>query len=161
MKKQFLEAGRIVSTHGTRGEVKIQPWADEAAFLTRFKTFYLNEKPVKVRSCHVQKTMVVASLEGVDDINTAMTLKDSILFINRDDVTLPEGVFFEQDLLGCRVVDEENTELGVLADILEEPAAAVFVVKGKREILVPNVPAFVLEKNPEAGFIRVRLIEGM
>ena len=161
MKKQFLEAGRIVSTHGTRGEIKIQPWADEPAFLTRFKTFYLNEQPVKVRSCYVQKTMVVASLEGVDDINTAMTLKDRILFINRDDVALPEGVFFEQDLLGCRVVDEADTELGVLADILEEPAAAVFVVKGRREILVPNVPAFVLEKNPEAGFIRVRLIEGM
>lgn len=161
MKKQYLEVGRIVGTHGVRGEVKIQPWADEAAFLTHFKRFHLDGEPIGVRECRVHKSLVITSLEGVDDVNAAMALKEKILFIDRDDVILPEGTVFLQDILGARVVDEAGQELGVLEDVLEKPAASVFVVRGRREILIPDVPAFILKKDADAGLIVVRLIEGL
>ena len=161
MKKQYLEAGRIVNTHGVRGEVKIEPWADDADFLTRFKTFYLDGQPVKVRSCRVHKTMCIAALAGIDDVNAAMSLKGKVIFIDRKDAKLPKGTVFIQDILGARVVDEQGTELGVLAEVLPAPAASVYVVKGEREILIPDVPAFILDKNADEGVITVRLIEGM
>ncbi len=161
MKKQYLEAGQIVNTHGVRGEVRIQPWADEAAFLTRFRRFYMDGRPVGVRSCRVHKDMCVAALEGVDDVNAAMVLKGKVLFIDRDDAHLPAGTVFLQDILGARVVDEAGTELGILDDVMAEPAASVLVVKGEREILIPDVPAFVLKKDPDAGLVTVRLIDGM
>ena len=163
MKKQYLEAGRIVNTHGVRGEVRIEPWADDASFLTRFKRFYWDEgkTPVKVRSIRVHKTMCIAALEGVEDVNEAMTLKGRVLFIDRDDAKLPRGTVFIQDILGARVVDEDGTELGVLADVLPAPAASVYVVRGAREILIPDVPAFILDKDAENGVVTVRLIEGM
>ena len=41
MNEKYLETGKIVSTHGIKGEVKVLPWADSPEFLTRFKTFYL------------------------------------------------------------------------------------------------------------------------
>ena len=63
--------------------------------------------------------------------------------------------------MGARVVDEQGNELGELADIMELPASNVYVVRGEREILIPAVPEFVLERNIDEGFIRVRLIEGM
>ena len=56
MKKPFLEAGQIVSTHGVRGDVKVMPWADDPEFLLDFDTVYLGGKPVRVQSCRVQKT---------------------------------------------------------------------------------------------------------
>lgn len=161
MKKQYLEAGRIVNTHGVRGEVRIEPWADEAAFLTRFKRFYMDGQPVKVRSCRVHKTLCIASLEGVDDVNAAMALKGKVIFIDRKDAKLPKGTVFLQDILGARVVDEDGNELGVLEQVLPAPAASVYVVKGEREILIPDVPAFILEKDADKGVITVRLIEGM
>lgn len=161
MKKRFLEAGRIVNTHGVRGEVKIEPWADEAAFLTRFKQFYLDGAPVRVRSCRVHKGMAVASLDGVDDLNAAMALRDKVVFIDRADACLPEGTVFVQDLLGARVVDEAGNDLGVLEDVMDEPAAPILVVRGEREILIPDVPAFVLKKDAERGVLTVRLLEGM
>jgi len=161
VKKQFLEAGRIVNTHGVRGEVKIEPWADDAAFLTRFKRFYMDEKPIRLRSCRVHKSMVIASLEGIDDVNAAMELKGRVIFINRDDVKLPAGTVFRQDILGARVVDEQGAELGVLEDVLDAPAQSILVVRGEREILIPDVPAFVLKKDADAGVVTVRLIEGM
>ena len=54
MKKPFLEAGQIVSTHGVRGDVKVMPWADDPEFLLDFDTVYLGSKPVRVQSCRVQ-----------------------------------------------------------------------------------------------------------
>ena len=161
MKKQYLEAGRIVNTHGVRGEVKIEPWADDAAFLTRFSRFYLDGKPVRVLSCRVHKTMCVAALEGIDDVNDAIPLKGKVLFIDRDDAKLPAGTVFIQDILGARVVDETGHELGTLEDVIPEPAASVYVVRGEREILIPDVPAFILDKDADNGVVTVRLIDGM
>ena len=161
MKKRFLEAGQIVNTHGVRGEVRIQPWADEAAFLTRFRRFYLDGAPVRVRSCRVHKEMCVAALEGVDDVNAAMALKGKVIFIDREDARLPAGTVFLQDIIGAKVVDESGAELGILEDVMSEPAASVLVIRGQREILVPDVPAFVLKKDADAGVVTVRLIDGM
>ena len=53
MPKQFLECGKIVTTHGVRGEVKVQPWCDGPEFLRQFTTFYLDAaggRPVRVQS---------------------------------------------------------------------------------------------------------------
>ena len=161
MKKQRLEAGQIVNTHGVRGEVRIQPWADEAAFLTRFRRFYMDGKAVKVLSCRVHKTMCIAALEGVDDVNAAMALKGKVIFIDRDDVKLPEGTVFLQDIFGAKVVTQDGDEIGVLQDVLPAPAASVLVVRGEREILIPDVPAFVLSKDADNGIVTVRLIDGM
>ncbi len=161
MKKQYLEAGQIVNTHGVRGEVRIQPWADEAAFLTRFRRFYMDGRPVKVRSCRVHKEMCIAALEGVEDVNAAMALKGKVIFIDRDEAKLPPGTVFLQDIIGAKVVDEAGHTLGVLEDVMPEPSASVLVVKGDREILIPDVPAFVLKKDADAGVVTVRLIDGM
>ena len=161
MKKRYLEAGQIVNTHGVRGEVRIQPWADEAAFLTRFRRFYMDGAEVKVRSCRVHKDMCIAALAGVDDVNAAMALKGKIIFIDREDAHLPAGTVFLQDIIGAKAVDEDGHELGVIDDVMSEPAASVLVIKGRREILVPDVPAFVLKKDADAGVVTVRLIEGM
>ena len=150
-----------MNTHGVRGEIRIQPWADEAAFLTRFRRFYIDGAEVKVRACRVHKTMCIAALEGVEDVNAAMALKGKIIFIDRDDAKLPAGTVFLQDILGARVVDEQGAELGILEEVLPEPSASVLVVRGEREILVPDVPAFVLNKDADNGVVTVRLIDGM
>ena len=150
-----------MNTHGVRGEVRIQPWADEAAFLTRFRRFYIDGKEVKVRACRVHKGMCIASLEGADDVNAAMALRDKVIFIDREDARLPAGTVFLQDIIGARAVDESGRELGTVEDILSEPAASVLVIRGEREILVPDVPAFVLKKDADAGVVTVRLIDGM
>lgn len=161
MKDQYLECGRIVNTHGIRGEVKIVPWADSPEFLCGFSTLYIDQVPVKVRSARVHKGNVIALLEGVDDVNAAMLLKNKTVCIDRDDAELPEGAFFLADIIGLDVVDEDGRKLGVLKDILSPSLQQVYVVEGDREILIPAVPEFILETNVDGGYIRVRLIEGM
>lgn len=160
-KKQYLEIGQIVNTHGIRGEVRIQPWADSPEFLLRFKTFYIDGAPVRVRAARVHKGCVIALFDGVEDVNAAMGLKNKTLCIDRADARLPKGSFFLADILGARVVTEDGAELGALADTLDLPGQRVYVVRGEREHLIPAVPEFILHTDADAGVITVRLIEGM
>ncbi|NLT63590.1 MAG: 16S rRNA processing protein RimM [Clostridiales bacterium] len=161
MMKKYLEAGKIINTHGVKGEVKIHSWTDSAEFLMKFKHLYIDEKPFKLVSSRVHKSFLIAQLEGISDVNDAMVLKNKTVFIDRSDVDLPEGSFFLQDIIGASVVDESGTELGKLTDVLEMPASNVYVVTGEREILIPAVPQFIIKTDVDAGVVIVRLIEGM
>ena len=163
MKERFLEAGKIVNTHGIAGEVKILPWADSPDFLLDFNTVYIDGRPVALLSARVHKNCVLARLEGVEDVNAAMRLRDKTVCIDRKDVELEEGAFFLADIMGLEVRDADTgTVLGKIADILTPPASNVYVVKGgETEHMIPAVPEFIVETNVDEGFIRVRLIEGM
>jgi len=159
--KKYLEAGVIVNTHGIKGEVRILPWVDSAEFLKSFKYLYIDEKPYELLSGRVHKNFLLAELAGVSDVNAAMILKNKVVSVDKDQAKLPKGAFFLQDLMGAAVVDESNTELGKLTDVLELPAGNVYVVSGEREILIPAIPQFVLKTDIKAGIITVRLIDGM
>lgn len=161
MANQLLECGKIVNTHGIRGEVKIQPWADSPEVLCALPALYIDGAPVALRSARVHKGNVIALLEGVSDVDQAMLLKNKVVWLNRDDLRLPEGTFFLADLIGLRVVDEEGQDLGILNEVLSPSRQQVYVVKGDRELMIPAVPQFILETNVAGGYIKVRLIEGM
>ncbi|HJB56398.1 MAG TPA: ribosome maturation factor RimM [Candidatus Flavonifractor intestinipullorum] len=163
MKNQFLEAGQVVNTHGVRGEVKIVPWCDSPEFLCGFDTLYIDGAPVKVRESRPHKGNVLARLEGVDDVNAAMRLKNKVVSIDRTGVVLPEGRHFLADLIGLKVVnDDTGEELGILEEVLTPPAHEVYVVRGGgKEYLIPAVDAFLRGTDVDAGWVRVHLIEGM
>ena len=159
--KEYVEAGRIVNTHGVGGEVKIEVWLDSPEYFRSFKRLYLNGAEKKILSARVHKSFVIARLDGVEDLNAAMALKGKTVEILRADAHLKEGEFFVQDILGFRVVDEQGTEIGILADAVETPASMIYVVKGEREHLIPAVREFILNIDAEREEIRVHLIEGM
>lgn len=159
--EKYIEAGKIVNTHGTKGEVRIFPWVDSAEYLSTFKLLYIDGKPVKLLSGRVHKKFLLAILDGVDNINAAMALKNKTVYIDRDDANLDEGEFFLQDIIGAAVWDEEGSHLGKLTDVLRLPSGNVYVVTGEREIMIPAVPQFIIKTDVQNGIITVRLIEGM
>lgn len=159
--EQYLEAGKIINTFGIKGEVKLEPWCDSAAFLRPVKRYYLNEKELKVVSARVHKELLIVHFEGYDDINAAMTLKNKILKFDRNDVHLPANRVFISDILGSVVIDEQDKEIGKLTEVLELPMGQVYVVQGEEEHTIPAVPEFILNVNAQEHTIRVHLIEGM
>jgi 16S rRNA processing protein RimM len=162
MKEKFLQAGEIVNTHGVQGEVKIVPWCDSPEFLADFDTIYLDKTPVKLLSARIHKGNLLATLEGIEDINAAMKLKGKVVYIDRDDVTLPEGRHFLADLIGLEVRLADTGEiLGTLVDVLTPPAHEVYVVQGRKRYLIPAVDEFLVETNVDEGYLTVRILEGM
>lgn len=159
--KQYVEAGKIVNTHGVTGEVKIEVWLDSPAFFKTFKRLFINGAEKKILSAREHKQFIIARLEGVEDINAAMALKGKTVEILRADARMKDGEFFVQDILGFTVVDEDGHTVGKLVDAFETPASMLYVVRGESEHLIPAVREFILGIDAEKEEIRVHLIEGM
>ncbi len=165
MKKQFLDSGKIVGTHGICGEVRIEPWADSPAFLSAFKTLYLDERgetAIKVRS-RPHKNITLCKIEGVDTIEDAERLRGKIVYINRDDVRLDEGVHFVQDLIGLEVRDFDSGALyGTLTDVLRTGANDVYeITRDGKHYLAPVIDEVVREINIEEGVVRITPMKGI
>ena len=160
-KAEKIDAGKLINTHGIAGEMKTEVWLDSPQYMKTFRRFFIGEKEYSVLSSRIQKGFLYLKLSGVEDLNAAMALKGSVLQISREDANLPAGAYFLCDIIGARVVDEQGAEIGVLADIVENPAAPIYVVKGEREHLIPGVPEFIRCVDTERGVVTVHLIEGM
>ena len=163
MKLETIKVGRIVNAHGIRGEVRVQPRDGDPAFLTRFKTFYIDGQPVSPTANHVHKSLVLMKFPGVEDMHAALTYKDKDLYIRRADARLPEGAYFDDELLGMGVFDAATgEELGKLTAVENYPAHKVYTVKGRREYLIPAVKdVFIKSVDRDRDRMEVQVWEGM
>ena len=165
MKKQFLDCGKIVGTHGIKGEVRIEPWADSPAFLCAFKTLYLDERgetAIRVKS-RPHKNITLCKIEGVDTIEAAERLRGRIVYIDRDDVRLDEGVHFVQDLIGSEVRDYDTDAFyGTLTDVLRTGANDVYeITRDGRQYLAPVIDEVVRAIDTENGVVRITPMKGI
>ena len=118
--EQYLEIGKVVSTHGLRGELRVDPWCDSPQFLCQFKTLYLKKGETKLSvSSRPHKTIAIVKAKGIDTIEEAEKLRGSILYINRSDARLAPGEYFIQDLMGLDVIDIDTSKsYGKITDVL-------------------------------------------
>lgn len=166
MKEKYIETGKIVGTHGVKGMVRVQPWSDSGEFLTNFKTFYLDkngERSIKATSVKPHGNVVLMALKGVCSIEDAEKLRGSVIYIDRNDVKLPDGRYFITDLLGCTVTDADtNACLGEITDISETGANDVWHIKRDgKEYLVPAIDEVIISVDTEKGAVVIRPMKGI
>lgn len=166
MIKQFLETGKITGTHGLKGELRVQPWADSPEFLAEFDELYLDNgtKRIKIKSARVHKNMLIMKIDGVDTIDDAEKLRNKVIYINRDDVELEDGTYFIQDLIGLDVIDDQNGDkIGTLIEVSETGANDVYHIKTSDDkvYLIPVIPDVVKDISPEDGIIRIYKMKGL
>ncbi|MCL2035634.1 MAG: ribosome maturation factor RimM [Oscillospiraceae bacterium] len=165
MLKQYLECGKIVSTHGVRGEVRVMPWCDSPEFLCGFDTLYLQkgETALEILRARPNKNMVLLKLKGFDTLDDAVTLRGKVLYIDRDDAP-DDGKSFVQDLMGISVVDADSgRSWGTLTDVLFTGANDVYVLtdENKTQRLVPAIPDVIVETDLTGGVMRIRPLKGL
>ncbi|MBQ9331285.1 MAG: 16S rRNA processing protein RimM [Oscillibacter sp.] len=155
--------GQVVNAHGIRGEVRVQPRDGDPAFLTRFRTFYVDGKAVTPNANHVHKGMALMKFPGVEDMNAALAWKGKELYIAREDARLPEGEYFDDELLGLSVYDgATGALLGELTAVESYPASKVYTVRGQRTYLVPAVKgAFIQSVDLAQNRMEIRVWEGL
>jgi 16S rRNA processing protein RimM len=165
-KKQYLECAIIINTHGVRGDVKLESLCDSPAVLASLKRVFMLEtgryKEIKVNHTSVFKQFVLASLEGVTDMDQAAAMKGTMLYASRDDFELDEGDYFIADLIGLPVIDVESGKTyGTVKEVINRGASDIYVVKtpgGER--MMPAVEEFVKNIDLEKG-IFVKTIPGL
>ena len=163
MELEFIAAGQIVNTHGIRGEVKLLPHGVDVEVLLSCRTLYIAGKPAVPTARRMHKGCLLLKLPGVDDMDAALALKGKAVSIRRADVTLPEGVYFDEELVGLTARDASTGEtLGHVEEVLTYPAHKVYVVRGGRdEYLIPAVPAFISAIDLAGGTMDIHVWEGM
>ena len=109
--QQYLEAGKVVTTHGVRGEMKLELWCDGVDFLKKVGRLYPSAqggKAYKILSIRPQGQMALLQLEGISDMDAARALRGQVFYFDRNDATLPAGRWYVADLIGCEVRDADT-----------------------------------------------------
>ena len=166
---QYIKIGKIVTTHGIRGEVKIQSYSDfDTERYRKGACVYIcsegNYIPFVVHSYRVHKWYPLVAFEENLDINKIEQYKNCDVFIDKSErKPLTDGRYYVQDLLGLTVKDEEGNIIGTVLDVEETLGAQknLRIRTEKKEVLVPYVPAFVKEVNLESEIIVIHVVEGL
>ena len=164
MKQKYLECGKITGTHGIRGEVRVHPWCDSPAFLAKFKTLYTDKNGTSIKvSARAHKNMVIMKINGVDTIEQAERLRNTVIYIDRDDASLSDDEVFIQDIIGVDVYDADSNELlGRISDVSQTGANDVWhIEKDGKEYLVPAVDEVVISVDVDAEKADIRPIKGI
>lgn len=164
----YLQIGKIVNTHGIRGEVKIIPLTDDPSRYDELEWAYV-EKGGRMERYLLQqvryfKGTVIAKLEGIDTPEAAAELKECFILVDRKNaVKLPEDSFFICDIIGSDVYDEKGVLLGQLSDVLQTGSNDVYVVKSGsgKEILLPALKSVVRNVSTEQKRIDVIIPKGL
>ena len=164
LKKEFLESGKIVGTHGIRGAVRFQPWSDDADFLSGIKTVFLPDMtPLEIRSVKPHGNIAIVEIVGVNSIEDAEKLRNKVLLVKRSDADVPEGRYFIEELISSKVYDKKTGELlGVLSDVSKTGANDVWhIKKDGKEYLVPAIESVVISVDIENGKVVIDPMEGI
>lgn len=164
MPLKFLQAGKIVGTHGIRGEMRVQPWCDSSEFLAGFKRLFLDEndeRELKVKS-RPHGNICLVKAAGIDSIEAAEALRGKTVYIDRADCSLPEGSYFISDIIGCECIDAETSEeYGKITDVSKTGANDIWHVSyNGRECFIPNVSEFVKKVDIENGKVYITPLKG-
>ncbi len=162
--EKILELGKVVNTHGIRGEVKIQPWCDDPMIFDELEYIYVGGKRYDILRSRLHKNCVIAQLEGVPDINTAELLRNQVVTVEREMLgELPEGTYYIADLEGLTVKTVDGEILGTISEVIKTGSNDVYVVDspGRKPILIPVIDQVVKEVNIEDGYVLVELMKGL
>lgn len=152
-KKAFLEIGEVVSTHGVAGEMRVTAWCDSADDFCKLKKLYADpdgKVALKVKS-RPHKHVMLVKVDGVNSVQEAATWRGRILYAKREDLALPRGRYFIEDLVGLPVLDEANGTLyGHITAVSNFGAGDIYhmlpengVTADNREVLIPAIPAII------------------
>ncbi len=164
----FIAIARIARTRGNRGEVLADLYTD---FPDRFNA--LEEVWLEFNDGQRQRMALEDSWEyrgrrvfkfaGVDSISSAEGYVGCWIVIPSDQaVQLPEGTYYDHDLIGCSVRDTRGNQLGVVNEILHIAGNCQLVIKNmNREYLIPAVAGICIRISIDEKQILVDPPEGL
>lgn len=165
---EMFSIGKIVNTHGVKGEIKVLPTTDDPKRFKKLKSIYVenrNSQVYEIESVRFHKECVLLKLKGIDSMDDGEKLKGSIIKIDRkDSLPLGKDEYYISDLYGMQVYTEEERFLGELVDIIETGSNDVYIIKKSdrpKDLLIPAIKQVVKTVDVENKKMIVHLLEGL
>ena len=139
-----IYVGRIVNTHGIKGELRIR-----SDFEFKDKVFTINNKLIIddkeyiIRSYRKHKTFDMVMLNDYKDINDVLFLKGKNVYIDKENLKLNNNEVLDEDLLNYKVLTEDKKEGKVIEVFFSSPTNKVIRVLLDKEILIPYNKEFI------------------
>lgn len=166
--EELFRVGVISNTHGIRGEVKVYPTTDNVRRFDDLKEVILDtgkeQLNLHVTSVKYFKNMVILKFKEFDNINDIIPYKGMDLLVTRENaIPLEEGEYYIADIIGSKVITDEDKILGTLTDVLQTGANDVYVVKTKdgKEVLLPSIEECILDRDIENKNVKVHIMKGL
>lgn len=163
-----LEVGKIINTHGLRGEVKIVTWTDAPQDFEKLDYVFAkmrgSEEKLDIKNVKYQQNNIIVKFAQIDSIEQAEKYKNAVLSASREQLgELPEGVYYIADLIDCEVFDESGSLIGILADIFSTGSNDVYDIKrsGRKNLLVPIIDGVLKKVDTENKKIYINVPEGL
>lgn len=139
-----LYVGKVVGTHGIKGEIKVFSEIEIKSNIFKENTkLYFNdsEKEYIIESVRFHKDNYLVLLKGFYNINDVLFLNKSKVYVNREEFLNNEEYVID-DLLGFMVVENDKV-LGTIKDYELNGSYATFLVEGEKNFYLPNVENYV------------------
>lgn len=171
MLEKWFNVGKIVNTHGIRGEVRViskTDFAEERYAIGNQLYLFMPDvnEPIEltVESHRVHKNFNLLTFKGYGNVNEVEKMKGGILKIREDQLTeLEEDEFYFHEIIGCHVFTTNGEEIGKVREILTPGANDVWVIKGKggKDILIPYIEQIVKKVDIKEQTIIIDPMEGL
>lgn len=150
---KFINVGKIVNTHGIKGEIRIlSKFRHKDKVFVKGNKLYVGKKKEEfiINSYRYHKIFDMVTFEGFTNINEVLYLKGEFVYINEEDLILDNNEIYSGKLIGydCYVGDKY---IGKIEEVLNEPASDVLKV-GK--VLIPYVKEFIIKIEDNKVYVK-------
>ncbi|MCM3652667.1 ribosome maturation factor RimM [Metabacillus litoralis] len=169
--EKWFNVGKIVNTHGIRGEVRVISKTDfaEERYVPGNTLYIFKEEadnPIKVviDSHRVHKNFDLLTFEGMPSIQEVEQFKGALLKVDENQLSeLDEGEYYFHEIIGCKMYTDQGEEIGTIREILATGANDVWVVKRKegKDLLIPYIEEIVTEINIDEKKVIITPMEGL
>lgn len=161
MLSEYLQIGEVLRPQGIKGLVKVRPDTDDPYRFEDLDFVYIKTakgyEEAEISDVSIRDDGVYLRLNDVQDRNEAEKQRGIVLYVDRAHAReLEEGETFICDIIGCKAVDLDGNELGVVKDVMQPGGNDVYVIKcPKGEMLLPAVKHAVPEIDVENGIMKI------
>lgn len=157
-----IYVGKIVSTHGIKGEIRILsdfPYKEKVFFVGN--TLIIDGKRYMIRSYRVHKHYDMVTLNQYHNINDVLFLMKKKVYVDKDTLKLAEDEILDEELITYRVLTSYGKK-GIIKEIFwAGPNNKILRVLFEREVLIPFSSPMIKEINKDTKEVLVDLYEGM
>lgn len=168
---EYIRVGKIINTHGIRGDVKVLPLTDNIKRFEKLKSVFIEDGKdcLIIEKVWYSKGFVMLKFKGYDNINDVLKYKDKYIVIEeKDAVKLPEDSYFIYQIIGLDVYCSDGRKIGKIVEVLQPGSNDVYVVEEidivnnvKKEHLIPAIKDVVKHIDIENKKMIIEPIEGL
>src|SRR5690625_2697036 len=166
---KMFTIGKIINTHGIKGEVKVKQITDFIERFNKGSTVYLIDQDdeahqLEIDGLRTQKNLLLLHFTGYNTIEAVESFKGLSLKIKENQLTdLEENEYYYYEIIGCSVYTMDGEEIGIIDSILSPGANDVWVIKDnqKKDILIPYIEEVVKIVDVENKRVIIEPMEGL